>query len=123
MMETSPTLNTYIGMFSFESDNGDSGQFEVYTKSKSIHTAEQRFRKEIEAFLKSNELIAYPAKIFILDILEISTETTELVYNFSKISRDGSGIIFSSLPFRRSNAVAYSISEPTSKELFLIKGD
>lgn len=114
-------MNTYIGMFSYESENGDTGQFEVYVKTTSIHRAEQLFRKEIEEFLQKNELITYPTTIFILDIIEIPGDTSSLIFNLSKINKENSGIVFISLPFKRANAVAYSISEPAARELFLVK--
>jgi hypothetical protein len=120
-MDTQAEKKHYIGLFSFETGIGETGQFEIYVKAKTIHQAERKFRIEIDGFLSETELLKSPVEIFILDIIEIPEDTPALIYNLSKINKDGKSIVFSSLPYKKADAVAYSISDPGKRELFIKK--
>lgn len=120
-MELLSEKNIFIGLFSFETGTAETGQFELFVKAKTLHDAERKFRMEINAFLNESELLKTPVEIFILDIIEIPIDTPALIYNLSKINKDGTGIVFSSLPFKKSSSVAYSISDPSRKEIFIKK--
>ncbi|MCH8556735.1 MAG: hypothetical protein LAT84_02880 [Balneolia bacterium] len=118
----SADIMIFIGSFSFRAAEGSDGKFEIISRNKSLHEAENAFRSKIKEYFASQPGLL-PAKIYLLDIIEIEETAKPALLFFEKVSvgedEEKSAVFFSPLPLRESHATTWSASMPGNPELFL----
>lgn len=112
----------FIGSFSFRAAEGSDGKFEIISRNKSLHEAENAFKSKVKEYFASQPGLL-PVKIYLLDVIEIEETAKPAMVFFEKVNGGGgegkSSVFFSPLPLRESHATSWSASMPGNPELFL----
>lgn len=112
----------YVGSFSFESADLSKGHFEIVVESATLHRAENACRKKVKEYFSTRPEML-PARIFLLDIIEIENAAlpTMLLFKKERPVETGSpgSQFFSPLPLREAHATSWTASMPGNPELFL----
>ena len=135
----------FFASFRFEHPPAHYGRFEIGARARSMHHAEQQFRRKVAACFKKQPPEQRPIVVFLLDVVELDHLSEAVLMNFSSVHEDGpapdpageaegvyrlpgiknseyssGSVFFSGLPLREPNARHWSISMPQDPERFML---
>ena len=111
------SLNTYVGYFSFETADNESGSFEIYAKSTGIFEIQRVFKKKLQQFCRTSNIIPEGSIVYLLDVIELTTNDVTIL-SVVKTNHNNDTTTQIAIPERLGNTTSWSFSEPDDPQVF-----